>query len=52
MAGSVPDPHVVTEAGARFRVHVLRGQNHGLFLDMAGAGAGCARPGLPRRRGA
>ena len=35
MAGSVPDPHIVTEAGARYRVHVLRGQNHGLFLDMA-----------------
>jgi len=35
MAGSVPDPHVVTEDGARYRVHVLRGQNHGLFLDMA-----------------
>ena len=35
MAGSVPEPHVVTEAGARYAVHVLRGQNHGLFLDMA-----------------
>jgi 23S rRNA (cytosine1962-C5)-methyltransferase len=35
MAGSVPEPHAVTEQGARFRVHVLRGQNHGLFLDMA-----------------
>ncbi len=35
MAGEVPDPHVVTEAGTRYRVHVLRGQNHGLFLDMA-----------------
>jgi 23S rRNA (cytosine1962-C5)-methyltransferase len=35
MAGSVPDPHVVTEQGAQFKVHVLRGQNHGLFLDMA-----------------
>ncbi|WP_367065095.1 class I SAM-dependent methyltransferase [Oryzisolibacter sp. LB2S] len=35
MAGQVPDPHVVTEDGARFRVHVLKGQNHGLFLDMA-----------------
>ena len=35
MAGSVPDPHVVTEQGASFRVHVQRGQNHGLFLDMA-----------------
>ena len=35
MQGNVPDPHVVTEHGARFRVHVLKGQNHGLFLDMA-----------------
>ncbi|MFM2051106.1 MAG: hypothetical protein RL682_1597 [Pseudomonadota bacterium] len=35
MAGSVPDPHEVTEDGARYRVHVLTGQNHGLFLDMA-----------------
>ena len=35
MAGGVPDPHLVTEAGARYHVHVLRGQNHGLFLDMA-----------------
>ena len=35
MAGSVPEPHVVTEDGARYRVHVLQGQNHGLFLDMA-----------------
>ena len=34
MAGSVPEPHVVTEQGARFRVLVLKGQNHGLFLDM------------------
>jgi 23S rRNA (cytosine1962-C5)-methyltransferase len=31
----VPDAQVVTEQGARFRVHVLKGQNHGLFLDMA-----------------
>ena len=36
MAGPVPDPHIVTEVGARYRVQVLRGQNHGLFLDMAG----------------
>ncbi|MDO5087766.1 MAG: class I SAM-dependent methyltransferase [Comamonadaceae bacterium] len=36
MAGQVPDMHTVTEAGASYRVHVLRGQNHGLFLDMAG----------------
>ncbi|QTN30660.1 class I SAM-dependent methyltransferase [Rhodoferax sp. AJA081-3] len=35
MAGSVPTPHVVTEEGARYLVHVLKGQNHGLFLDMA-----------------
>jgi 23S rRNA (cytosine1962-C5)-methyltransferase len=35
MAGQVPDPHVVTENGARFRAHLLQGQNHGLFLDMA-----------------
>ena len=35
MSGTVPDPHVVTEEGARFRVHVLKGQNHGLLLDMA-----------------
>lgn len=35
MAGSVPDPHVVTEDGARYRVQLQRGQNHGLFLDMA-----------------
>lgn len=35
MAGTVPDPHVVGEEGARYLVHLLRGQNHGLFLDMA-----------------
>ena len=35
MAGVVPEPHVVHERGARYLVHVLKGQNHGLFLDMA-----------------
>lgn len=35
MTGQVPEPHVVSEDGARYRVHVLKGQNHGLFLDMA-----------------
>ena len=35
ICGQVPEPHVVTEQGARYRVHVLKGQNHGLFLDMA-----------------
>ena len=35
MAGVVPDTHTVSERGANYRVHVLHGQNHGLFLDMA-----------------
>ncbi|WP_372657973.1 class I SAM-dependent methyltransferase [Hydrogenophaga sp.] len=35
MAGAVPEPHAVSEGGSRFLVHVLKGQNHGLFLDMA-----------------
>ncbi|MFB2759470.1 class I SAM-dependent methyltransferase [Shewanella xiamenensis] len=35
LAGDVPELHIVTENGARFQVHLLRGQNHGLFLDMA-----------------
>ena len=35
MAGSVPEPHMVVEQGAQFRVNLLKGQNHGLFLDMA-----------------
>jgi 23S rRNA (cytosine1962-C5)-methyltransferase len=35
LAGSVPEPHAVTEQGSRYQVHLLKGQNHGLFLDMA-----------------
>ena len=35
LCGEVPEPHVVSEHGTRYRVHVLKGQNHGLFLDMA-----------------
>lgn len=35
MAGEVPEPHTVTEGGAHYRVQVLKGQNRGLFLDMA-----------------
>lgn len=35
MAGALPDPHVVSEDGTRYGVHLARGQNHGLFLDMA-----------------
>jgi len=39
MAGEVPEPHIVTEDGQKFRVFTQpRGRNHGLFLDMA-----CAR---------
>ncbi|HPI59558.1 class I SAM-dependent methyltransferase [Zoogloea sp.] len=51
MAGSVPEPHVVTEDGTGFRVHLLRGLNHGFFLDMAEGrrwvrALGAAHPGL------
>jgi 23S rRNA (cytosine1962-C5)-methyltransferase len=35
MAGAVPQAHTVAEDGARFQVHLLQGQNHGFFLDMA-----------------
>ncbi|WP_299807462.1 class I SAM-dependent methyltransferase [uncultured Shewanella sp.] len=35
LKGEVPEKHIVTENGACFQVHLLRGQNHGLFLDMA-----------------
>jgi 23S rRNA (cytosine1962-C5)-methyltransferase len=35
MAGAVPEPHGVQEDSACYAVHLLRGQNHGLFLDMA-----------------
>ena len=35
MAGQIPDPHVVREDSAEYTVHLLKGQNHGLFLDMA-----------------
>lgn len=37
MAGSVPEPHLISEDGARYGVHLLRGLNHGFFLDMAEA---------------
>ncbi len=51
MAGSVPEPHLVNEGGALFRVHLLKGQNHGLFLDMA-AGRQWVREHLRTRPGA
>ncbi len=35
LAGGVPESHVATEDGAKYRIHLQRGQNHGLFLDMA-----------------
>ena len=51
MAGAVPEPHTVTENGAHYRMHVLKGQNHGLFLDMAAgrqwvAAHAASHPGL------
>ncbi len=50
MAGSVPEPHVVTENGARFRVHLPKGLNHGFFLDMA-EGRRWVREHVATRRG-
>ena len=50
MAGAVPDPHVVHEDGAAYLVHVLKGQNHGLFLDMA-AGRRWVREHVGQRPG-
>lgn len=35
MAAPLPEPHWVQEDGAQYRVQLLKGQNHGLFLDMA-----------------
>ena len=37
MSGEIPEPHIVTENNGqnKFFVHLLRGQNHGLFLDMS-----------------
>ena len=34
VSGQVPERHVVEENGRKTVVHLLRGQNHGLFLDM------------------
>jgi len=50
LAGEVPDPHVVSEGPSRFRVHLPRGQNHGLFLDMS-AGRQWVREHLAARPG-
>ncbi|MBY5993814.1 class I SAM-dependent methyltransferase [Ferrimonas balearica] len=33
--GSLPSPHWVSEGGLWFELNLLKGQNHGLFLDMA-----------------
>lgn len=35
ICGQVPEQHVITEQGCKYQVHLMRGQNHGLFLDMA-----------------
>lgn len=34
LCGELPNDHVIEEQGLKFRVHLMRGQNHGLFLDM------------------
>ena len=51
MAGAVPEPHVVSEQGTRYRIHLLKGQNHGLFLDMA-EGRAWVRAQMAARPGA
>ncbi len=33
--GEVPEQHIINENGCLYQVHLTRGQNHGLFLDMA-----------------
>lgn len=35
LSGTVPSQHIVQENGDKYLVHLLHGQNHGLFLDMA-----------------
>ena len=35
LSGIVPGQHIVQENGDKYLIHLLRGQNHGLFLDMA-----------------
>ncbi|MGB0895393.1 MAG: class I SAM-dependent methyltransferase [Parashewanella sp.] len=35
LAGEVPEKHVVSENDCDYLVHLSKGQNHGLFLDMA-----------------
>lgn len=34
LSGELPETHVISELGLKYLVHLLRGQNHGLFLDM------------------
>ena len=51
LSGDVPDPHTVSEGPVRFRVHLPRGLNHGLFLDMA-AGRQWVRDRVRAQRGA
>ncbi|KAL7454147.1 hypothetical protein ACHAWC_009914 [Mediolabrus comicus] len=37
LCGTIPDPHIVTEANGqdKYLIHLMKGQNHGLFLDMS-----------------
>jgi hypothetical protein len=51
LSGSVPEPPPWPRTARRYKVHLLRGFNHGLFLDMAEGrrwvrAQAAARPGL------
>nr|WP_169628224.1 class I SAM-dependent methyltransferase [Ferrimonas futtsuensis] len=35
VSGEIPEPHWIFEGEQQFLVNLMRGQNHGLFLDMA-----------------
>ena len=52
MAGTVPQPHIVREGESQYVVHVERGQNHGLFLDMAAGRAWVRKTVAQHPRGA
>ena len=34
LSGSIPEVHIIQENGCKYYIHLMRGQNHGLFLDM------------------
>ncbi|MBY5922176.1 class I SAM-dependent methyltransferase [Ferrimonas balearica] len=35
LSGTLPSPHWVSEGGLEYEITLMKGQNHGLFLDMA-----------------